>query len=209
MTTVFVVDDHTLLRQSVVATIAAADGFEVVGDVGSVEDARPRVLAGDPPDVLVLDVNLPGMDGIEFAQEVRTAAPGVRILLLTMHEDARSVRRATTAGVAGYLTKVATQDELLSALRSLAVGGSYLSPVIATAMMDAARHQDDPDQLTEREAQILERLARGERVVDIALSLCLTTKTVQNHLSKVYAKLGVESGAQAVVAAYRRGLVAV
>lgn len=205
-TAVFVVEDHTLVRQSLVALLEAADDIEVVGQAASVEEARPRVLA-QPPDVLMLDVNLPGEDGLSYADEVHREGVPTRVLVLTMHEDVESLRRATEAAVAGYLTKVATQDEVLTGVRSIAAGGSYLSPCVAAAMMDAARGAGSPERLTDRESEILQLLAKGERVGDIATRLCLSSKTVQNHLSHVYTKLGVESGAQAVVEAFRRGLV--
>ncbi len=206
MITVFVLEDHTLVRQSLVALLEAASDIEVIGQASSVEEARPRVKAA-PPDVLMLDVNLPGDDGLVFAQELRSEDIGVRILVLTMHDDVTSLRRATEARVEGYLTKIATQDEVLTGVRSLAAGGSYLSPVVATAMMDVARGRDAPERLTSRETEILEHLARGARVQDIADALFLSSKTVKNHLSHIYTKLGVESGAQAVVEAFRRGLV--
>lgn len=199
-------DDHTLVRQSVGKLLNGTAGMEVVGEASDGTQAVDLVRL-HRPDVAVLDVSMPGMDGLEAAEKLRDDPGDVRILMLTMHDDDGTLRRATEAAVDGYVSKTASTDEVVTAVRTVAEGGAYVSPAIAMRMMRLASGARPGNNLTEREVEILRHLAQGLRIQDIADTLFLSSKTVKNHLTSVYAKLHVETAAQAVAEAYRVGLV--
>ena len=199
-------DDHTLVRQSVGKLLNGTAGMEVVGEASDGTQAVDLVRLHHP-DVAVLDVSMPGMDGLEAAEKLRDDPGDVRILMLTMHDDDGTLRRATEAAVDSYVSKTASTDEVVTAVRTVAEGGAYVSPAIAMRMMRLASGARPGNNLTEREVEILRHLAQGLRIQDIADTLFLSSKTVKNHLTSVYAKLHVQTAAQAVAEAYRVGLV--
>lgn len=209
MTRVVVVEDHMLVRQSLVKTVGALEGFSVVGEAGSGAEAL-ELIARTNPDLVVLDIGLPGGDGLEVGSRLRKTAPDVRILYLTMHDDDASIRKMVAIGADGYVPKTASVEELLQALHAVAGGASYLSSAVARRVMDIAggRREATASRLTDRELEILDLLARGLGAGDVADRLFVSVKTVKNHLTNVYVKLGVRGAAQAVAAAYRQGLVA-
>jgi DNA-binding NarL/FixJ family response regulator len=205
---VVVADDHTLVRQSVSKAVRTEPDVEIVGEVAD----GPAVLAvveRTDPDLLVLDIAMPGVDGLAIAERLRRERPSLRILFLSMHDDDASLQRAVGIGASGFVSKSASIEELLEAIRAVRDGGSYLSSNVASRVMDlaAGRNSSTSLGLTTREREILELLTTGNRPADIAAKLFLSVKTVKNHLTSVYQKLGVETGAQAVAEAYRRGLV--
>jgi DNA-binding NarL/FixJ family response regulator len=206
MTRVVVVEDHTLVRQSLVKTINAEEGFEVAGEAGRGDEGL-ALIAKLSPDVVLLDITMPGGNGLEVAAQMRTAAPNTRFLFLTMHDDDASISKAIALGADGYVLKTASTDELLTALRAISEGGSYLSPAVARRVIDLAGGKSATANLTDRELEILRLLAQGARPGQVAEKLFVSIKTVKNHLTSVYAKLGVQTGAQAVAEAYRKGLV--
>jgi DNA-binding NarL/FixJ family response regulator len=206
MTRVVVVEDHTLVRQSLVKTINAEDGFEVAGEAGRGDEGL-KLINQLSPDVVLLDITMPGGNGLEVAAQLRSAAPSARFLFLTMHDDDASISKAIALGADGYVLKTASTDELLAALHAIAEGGSYLSPSVARRVIDLAGGKSPTANLTDRELEILRLLASGARPGQVAEKLFVSIKTVKNHLTSVYAKLGVQTGAQAVAEAYRRGLV--
>ncbi len=208
MPRVIIADDHTLMRQSLSKLVADTDGFEVVGEAARGDEVLALV-AGTEPDVLLVDIEMPGADGLSIAQMLNDEGADVRVLFVTMHDEDAALRQAVRANAAGFVSKAATTDELLNALKVVAAGGSYLSPSIARRMMDlaAGRAAGAAQTLTERESEVLALLANGARPAEIAAQLYLSVKTVKNHLTSVYAKLGVSTGAQAVAEAYRQGLV--
>lgn len=205
MTAVVVVEDHTLVRQSLVKIVAAEPGFKVVGETGRGDEAVDLVKRHSP-DIVLLDIELPGEDGVKVASELRRLAPDTRILFLTMHIESESVRRAVAIGD-GYVPKTASTEELVEALRVVAGGGSYLSPSLSRSVMDIVSGKGHPADLTDRELEILRLLASGLRSAEVADRLSLSNKTVKNHLTNIYAKLGVETAAQAVAEAFRLAIV--
>lgn len=207
-TRVLVVDDHTLVRQSVSKAVATEPGIEVVGEAADGPSALAAVGRLDP-DLVVLDIAMPGSDGLAVAEQLRRDHPDMRVLFLSMHDDDDSLQRAIGLGAAGFVSKSASIEQLLEALRAVRDGGSYLSANVASRVMDLAAGRRSPDSigLTAREREILELLVAGNRPGEIGEALFLSVKTVKNHLTSVYQKLGVETGAQAVAEAYRRGLV--
>lgn len=208
MTRVVIIEDHTLVRQSLVKTLEAEEGFEVVGEAGRGDEGL-ELIRQHKPDLAILDITMPGGNGLEIATQLRTAAPDVRFLFLTMHEDDASISRAIGIGADGYVLKTASTDELLQAVKAVAEGGSYLSPAIARRVIDLAggKRGGSTSRLTERELEILRLLSEGNRPAEVASKLFVSIKTVKNHLTSIYSKLGVATGAQAVAEAFRLGLV--
>ena len=205
---VVVADDHTLVRQSVIKAVRGESGVEVVGEAADGPSTVAAVKA-HTPDLVVLDIAMPGSDGLAVAELLRRDHPRIRILFLSMHDDDASLQRAVALGAQGFVSKAASMEELLDAIRAVREGGSYLSSGVATRLMDLAAGRSFASSLglTSREREILELLTTGQRPAEIARTLFLSVKTVKNHLTSVYQKLGVETGAQAVAEAYRQGFV--
>ena len=207
MTTIVVVEDHTFVRQSLIRTLSAEVAFRVVGEAADASSGV-EVVRKTRPDIVLLDVGLPGEDGLACAGMIRRDDPEQKIVLLTMHEDDATIRGAVSIGIDGFVPKSASTDELLRALGMVADGGSYLSPSVARRVMALAggRATGVGSRLTDRELEILRLVAQGYRPRDVADRLFVSLKTVKNHLTSIYAKLGVTSGAQAVALAYQHGL---
>src|SRR5437588_840910 len=167
MTRVVVVEDRTLVRQSVVKTINAEEGVEVVAGAGRGDEGLAQI-AKNSPDVVLLDITMPGGNGLEVAAQMRSAAPNSRFLFLTMHDDDVSISKAIALGADGYVLKTASTDELLTALRAIAEGGSYLSPAVARRVIDLAGGKSPSANLTDRELEILRLLASGARPGQVA-----------------------------------------
>lgn len=205
---VVVADDHTLVRQSVLKAVRNEDGVEVVGEAGDGPGTLAAVAQHDP-DMLVVDIAMPGMDGLAVAEQLRRERPQLRVVFLSMHDDDGSLQRAVALGAAGFVSKSASIEELQEAVRAVRDGGSYLSSNVASRVMDLAAGRSPATTLglTPREREILELLTAGNRPTEIGTTLFLSVKTVKNHLTSIYSKLGVETGAQAVAEAYRLGLV--
>jgi two-component system, NarL family, response regulator NreC len=203
MLKVLVADDHTLVRQSIVKTVSGESDVEVVAEASDGVEAL-RLAEEHQPDLVLLDVAMPGLDGLSVATELRKKRPDVRIIMLTMHDDELSVERALSIPVDGFVSKSSAIAELVSAIASVRGGGRYLSdglPQRAPGSPSASAG------LTARERQVLQLLSEGLRPGEIADRLFLSIKTVKNHLTSVYNKLDVETGAQAVVEAFNRGIV--
>ncbi|MFO7777167.1 MAG: response regulator transcription factor [Nitriliruptoraceae bacterium] len=204
---VVIADDHALVRQSIVKAVNAEPGLEVVAEVAD-GLAALQAVATHEPDLIVLDIAMPGKDGLAVAEQLRAQHPGTAVLFLSMHDDDASLQRALAIGARGFVSKSASVDELLDALRAMQTGGSYLSSGVATRVMDiaAGRTRSSDLGLTAREREVLDLLIQGKRPGEIGDALFLSVKTVKNHLTSIYQKLEVETGAQAVAEAYRLGL---
>lgn len=208
---VVVVEDHPLYRAAVVSLAAGLPGFEVVGAYGDA-DAALAAAAVDSPDVVVLDLSLPGTDGISALGSFRALEPAPSVLVLTMSEDPPVLAAAVRAGARGYVVKGAEPDDIALALRSVARGLVVFGSQVSGAVMAQAsgRSRTGPaavfPELTTREADVLDLLARGRSNQEIASALFLSPKTVRNHVSAVLAKLGVATRSEAVARARDKGL---
>lgn len=208
MTRIVVVDDHTLVRQSVIKAVRNEVGVVMVGEAASAAGAL-ELVRRERPDIVLLDIAMPDGDGLAVAEQLLAELPDVKIIFLSMHDDDDSLRRALGVRAAGFVSKSASIEELVEGIRAVRDGGSYLSSTVARRVMDlaAGRSHGIGPALTEREHEVLQLLTSGSRPNEIAATLFVSVKTVKNHLTSVYSKLGVCTGAQAVAVAYQRGLV--
>jgi DNA-binding NarL/FixJ family response regulator len=199
---VVVVDDHPMLRQGTESLLARTADIRVVGATGEGSGVF-RLLQSRRPDVLVLDVHLPDMNGVDVAKRVRTEFPDVAVLVLTGYEEVGYIRTLVRLGVRGYLGKSASGEDIVAAIRAVARGRTVLvsDGVRAALRTDAAT-------LTEREQEVLELLVAGRRNQEIADALSVSLKTVEYHVGHVLEKLGVRSRAEAIRIAVECGLVA-
>jgi DNA-binding NarL/FixJ family response regulator len=207
---VLIADDHPLFRDGMHGLLDSVEETEVVGEAASGEEAV--ALAREVrPDVILMDLNMPGMNGIAATREVLSGDPNVGVLVVTMLEDDDSVFAAMRAGASGYVLKGAEQAEMLRAIRAVANGEAIFGPGVARRVMGLfsapkpAAPQAFPE-LSEREREILELLAQGRSNPEIAGDLSLSLKTVQNHVSNIFRKLQVADRAQAVIRAREAGL---
>ncbi|MEO6998494.1 MAG: response regulator transcription factor [Terracoccus sp.] len=211
-TRIIVVDDHPMMRQGLRALVASVPDLEVVGEAGD-GDAACREARLVRPDVVVMDLNMPGTNGIEATRAIVAAVPQTRVLVLTMFDDNESVFAAMRAGASGYLVKGAGQGEILRAIRSVAGGEAIFGASVARRMLDffatgGRRPADLPPfpELTEREREVLALIAAGHANHAIAQRLVISPKTVSNHISAIFAKLHVADRAEAIVRAREAGL---
>ncbi len=214
MTTVVIVDDHPIVRAGMRAVLNGAGDITVLADGARGGDAL-RLVAEHHPDVLVLDVNLPDLSGIEVTRQLHGQRTATAILILTVHDDPETIFGLLDSGAAGYVLKDDALETIASAVRAVARGESWLSPGVATQVVRRAVGQTGPSAaspplpLTPRESEVLVLLAQGLDNAAIAQRLVLTTRTVQNHVSTIYSKLGVGSRTEAALLAIRHGLIQV
>jgi DNA-binding NarL/FixJ family response regulator len=206
MIRVIVVDDHPVVREGLVASLEDDPGFQVVGAVGSAADAVSLV-SRLKPDVVVLDLELPGGDGLDAIPALIAAHPGGRILILTAYDADERVLGAMRAGAKGYLLKGASLEEIARAIRAVYAGESYLEPRIATKVVSALGPRARPGVLSERERVVLRLIADGRENKQVARELGITERTVKFHVTSILNKLGAGNRAQAVALAVRRGLL--
>jgi DNA-binding NarL/FixJ family response regulator len=208
---VLVADDHAAFRSGLVDLLGTTPGLTVAGQAETGEQAVAAVSAVQP-DVVLMDVNMPGIDGVEATRRIADAHPHVAVLVLTMHDDDETVFAAIRAGARGYLLKGAPRSELVRAVTAVAAGEAIFGPAIArrlVAFFDRPAARPDPTafpELTDREREILERIARGRSNAEITAELVLSPKTVRNHVSNVFSKLQVRDRAEAIVRAREAGL---
>jgi DNA-binding NarL/FixJ family response regulator len=210
---VLVVDDHALFRHGLLQVLRAVSDIEVVGEardgLAAIEQS-----AQSQPDVVLMDVRMPGMNGIEAARRIRAAQPSVRILMLTESEDEDDLYGAVRAGATGYLLKEVAIDEIADAIRAVAVGQALVSPLMTTKLLSefnalSRRLEEEYDgrRLTQRELEVLRLIARGMSNKDIATELVIAENTVRNHVRNILEKLQVRSRVEAAMYAVREKLV--
>jgi DNA-binding NarL/FixJ family response regulator len=203
--TVLLVDDHPVVRVGLRGMLAAAPDIEVVGEAGS--GAEAVVLAGTlAPDVVLMDLRMPGGDGVAATERIRAARPATRVVVLTTYDTDTDILRAIEAGAAGYLLKDAALDTLADAVRAAARGETVLAPPVAARLVHRLRAPTG-DTLTPRETEVLALVARGLSNADIGRTLYIGEATVKTHLLRIFGKLGVNDRTAAVTAAMSRGLL--
>ena len=204
---VLITDDHSVVRQGLRMFLSRDPDLEVVGEATNGQEALAMARKLEP-DVVLMDLLMPVMDGIEATSVIRSELPGVEVLALTSVLEDASVSGAVKAGAIGYLLKDTDAEELRQAIKAAAQGRVYLGPEAAAALC-ARCVPESPEDLTERETEVLELLARGKANKQIAASLFVSETTVKSHVSSILIKLGVHSRTQAALHAVRTGLVSV
>ncbi len=208
---IVVADDHTLFRDGLRALLASIPDIRVVGEASSGREVL-RLAVEHQPDVILMDIQMPDLNGIEATRQILQTSPHIGVIVLTMFQDDDSVFAAMRAGARGYVLKGADQGVLLRAVRAVANGESLFSPEIATRLMQffvtlqPASRADIFPELTEREREILSFIADGQTNAEIAEKLVISMKTVRNHVSNVFSKLQVADRAQAAIRAREAGL---
>ncbi|GAB3431504.1 transcriptional regulator [Flindersiella endophytica] len=215
MVRVLVVDDDDLMRAGLRAVLSSDDRIEVVGEAG---DGRAGVTAAADlaPDVVLMDVRMPELDGIAATAQVVAAAPAARILVLTTFEDEEYIFGALSAGASGFLLKRTQPEQLIAGIHAVAAGEALLSPAVTRTVIGKLARQPRLDtasarrlrQLTPRERDVLELIARGQSNAEIAASLVVEESTIKTHVKRILAKLGLRDRVQAVILAYETGLIA-
>ncbi len=208
---VLVVDDHTIVREGIRALLARQRDIEVVGEASDGQQAVDQVLALRP-DIVLMDIAMPGMDGLQATEKIRSSAPETRILVLTQYENKEYVLPLLRAGAAGYLIKLTRATELVDAIRAVHQEGAYLPPAIAHAVVTdiAQPARTEPalaPLLTDREKEVVRLIASGSTSRGIAERLHISVRTVDTHRANIMEKLGVHSSAELIMYAIREGIV--
>jgi DNA-binding NarL/FixJ family response regulator len=207
-TTILLADDHSVVRQGFRRILESQPDMEIVGEAGNGREAIEQATRLKP-DVVVMDVAMPELNGIEATRRMSDTSPHTRVLALSMHKDSVYVREILRAGARGYLLKDAIDADLLAAVRAVAKGEAYLSPSIADAVLtDYRQHVTDPiDLLTSREREVLQMIAEGKTNKEIATVLNLSVYTVDAHRGRIMEKLNLHSTGELVRFAVRKGLI--
>jgi len=210
---VLMVDDHTILRDGIRALLNLYEDIAIVGEASDGKDALTKVVQLRP-DVVIMDIAMPGLGGLEATLEIRKLSPESRVLVLSQHDNKEYVHSVLKAGACGYVLKKAAGSELIAAIRAVYRGESFLDPSIARTVIDGYLGRDgepDPnneyDRLSDREVQVLKLVAEGMSNKEIAGLLSVSVKTVMGHRANVMEKLGIHSRTELVKYAIRKGLV--
>jgi len=201
-------DDHRMLRDGLRLSMEDA-GFDVVGEAGDGEEAA-RMVSALNPDVVLMDVTMPLLDGIEATRLVRQRSPGTQVIMLTMHGESDVMARAIQAGATGYLVKDCSTEEIAAAVRMAADGGGTLSSELASSMLAEVQRpaaQAGETVISAREEEVLQLVADGLSLPEVAAELYISLKTVKNHLASIYGKLDARDRTQAVLRAVRMGII--
>ena len=208
---ILVADDHSVLRAGIRALLSVQPDFEVIGEAADGQEAvqRARELG---PDIVLMDIGMPGMDGLAATREIKSLRPETSILILTQHENKEYVIPALKLGASGYVLKRADGDELLQAIRTIYAGDTFFDPRVTGILFDdAARDPEAPldplETLTEREREVFILIARGSTYQQIADALFISAKTVDFHRSNIVRKLGITSRSELIRYAVQRGLI--
>jgi two-component system response regulator NreC len=202
---IVIADDHAVVRSGLRMLLDSEPDFDVLAEAGDVDTAR-RYVRGHHPAVLVLDLNMPGASSLEAIPEMRIEAPDTQVVVLTMQEEPAFARQALRAGAVGYVLKDAADSELVEAVRRAAAGETYLNPKLG-ARLASEPAADPPDDLSEREVDVLRLIALGHTNAEIAAQLYLSVRTVETHRAHIQQKLRLSTRAELVQYAIGRGLV--
>jgi DNA-binding NarL/FixJ family response regulator len=206
MIRILIADDHPIVRDGLVAVLSTQTEFNVVGTAGDGEEVLRQVRTHGP-DVLLLDLEMPRLDGVETLRRLAEAEQPVRTIVFTAFDTDDRIVEAIRAGAKGYLLKGAPREELFNAIRVVHAGGSLLHPLVATKIMGRLQQDDGPDALTPREAEVLQLVAQGLPNKEIAARLVVTERTVKFHVSSLLGKLGASNRTEMVALAKQRNLL--
>lgn len=206
-TQLILADDHQIVRQGL-KSMLEHEGFAIVGEAADGREAV-RLAQTRHPDIAVLDLAMPGLNGVDAAREMLRSEPRMKAVLLTMYTEDPYVLEALRAGISGYVLKTQAAVDLVQAIREVSRGAIYLSPGVSRAVVDAYRHKSDlpPDPLSPREREVLQLVAEGKTTKEIAGVLNISVKTAESHRMHIMSKLGIHETAGLVRYAIRRGLI--
>ena len=211
---VLVVDDHTIVRDGICTLLALAGDIEVVGEAANGSEAI-KMVRELKPDVVLMDISMPIMDGLEATRRICKEFPRTKVLILTQYDDKEYVFPVIEAGASGFISKVAASSELAPGIRAVYAGDSYLSPPVAKLLVEGYQRGDgrinhDPyEQLTDRERDVLKLVAEGHTTREIADMLVVSPKTIEGHRANLMAKLGIRNRIELVKYALRKGIITI
>jgi two-component system response regulator NreC len=208
MTTIVIADDHAVMRSGLRMLLESEDDLEVLAEAGDVDETI-RKLKGYKPDILLLDLHMPGGPSLKAMPEIQAASPQTGVVVLTMQNSPAFVREALRAGALGYVTKEAADTDVVEAVRLAATGQSYLQPGMGARLATEPENEGQPDGLSSREAEVLGLIALGHTNAEIAGKLFLSVRTVESHRSHVQEKLRLTTRSQLVHYALQHGLVTI
>ncbi|BCV25546.1 MAG TPA: response regulator transcription factor [Firmicutes bacterium] len=209
---VLVVDDHPLVRSGIKKIVELEEDIEIVGEAGTAKDAVAAV-GSVRPDVVLMDLDLPDVSGVQATREIKEKYPGTGVVALTIHDDRDYLLEMVRAGAEGYVLKDVEPGGLVSAIRAVKDGNSYISPPAAKKLLgeftrlSSGQEEDTVDGLTAREQEVLRLIAHGQSNKEIGTALAISEKTVKNHVTSIFRKIGVDDRTEAALYAIRRGLV--
>ena len=211
---VLVVDDHPLVRQGIIKFLGLEDAFKVVGEAGTGAEAM-KLIPSTNPDVILLDINLPDITGIEVCKRIKAQYPHCKVIALTVYDDEAHVLESIKAGVTGYLPKDVNPDTFIEAIKYAAGGESYIHPSVAGKLMDdygrlsskLEMNEKHSNPLTPREIEVLSLAAKGCTNKNIANELFISEKTVKNHITNIFKKIKVKDRTEAVVYALKNNII--
>ena len=205
---ILVIDDHPVVRDGLVAILSTQPDFEIIGEAGSGQEAIDKAAALQP-DILLLDLQLPDLDGVQVLQNLRQRYPQIQAIVFTAFDTDERILGALQAGAQGYLLKGAPREELFQAVRVVSQGGSLLQPVVASRLLRHVRQESapPPSSLTGREQEVLAQLALGRSNKEIAAALYITERTVKFHVSSILKKLDASNRTEAVTLAAQLGYI--
>ena len=210
---ILITDDHTLIRRGITSLLNAQPDMEVVGEASNSEEAL-QAMSKEAPDIVLMDISMPGINGLEVTKSIRARFPQTRVLMLTMHDREDYLFQAMRAGAAGYILKGADVQDLLSAIRSVHAGEVYLYPTVTTKLLadylrrvETGENRTSYDGLTDREREVLRLIAQGKTTGEIATVLFLSRHTVETHRDHIMQKLDLHRKAELIKYAIRKGLV--
>ena len=203
---ILIADDHPVVRDGLFAILTTQPDFTVVGQAASGEEAVHQVEASQP-DVILLDLEMPGMDGVAALQHIKSAHPAIQAIVFTAFDTDERILSAIKAGARGYLLKGAPREEIFTAIRVVSQGGSLLQPVVASRLLHHIASSSEKPSLTRREREVLALLAQGKTNKEIAGKLVVTERTAKYHVSSILSKLGAGNRTEAVSYAARLGII--
>lgn len=209
MIRVLVADDHVVVRSGIRQILATTSDLTVSAEAGQGAEVLARVRAGDC-DLLLMDMTMPGVSGVDLIRRVKAERPGLPVLVLSMHNESQVVSRALRAGAAGYATKGCEPEILIAAVRKVAAGGHFIDPALVDTLVFSGSGPDSPPHeiLSDREFQVLQQVAAGRSLAEIGAAFNISAKTVSTHKARLMEKLGIENNAELVRYAIRHGLIA-
>ncbi|MCJ7619087.1 MAG: response regulator transcription factor [Anaerolineae bacterium] len=212
-TMVLLAEDHTIVRKGLRSLLETQAGIEVIGEAGDGREAI-RQVEQQRPDIVLMDITMPGLNGLEATRQIKKRFPEVKVLILTVHSDEEYVREILRAGASGYLVKQAAPYELISAIEAIQSGKSYLSPLVCKKVVQeflqhaaGSAEEGSFERLTDREREVLQLIAEGNSTRDIAELLHMSAKTAETHRARLMRKLDIHSTAELTQYAIRKGVI--